>query len=79
MPSLTAAVILRAAFVIVMSLLTWGAGQVPSPWRSQIEDLANVQLMFDFYSSTQPPLSSLALECLVSRNPLLFLSQPTSA
>lgn len=40
--------------------------QVPSPWRSQVEDLSNLQLLFDFYSSTSPPLSSTALECLVS-------------
>lgn len=42
-----------------------GTIQVPSPWRSQVEDLSNLQLMFDFYSTTAPPLSSLALECLV--------------
>ena len=39
--------------------------QVPSPWRPQIEDMSNLQLLFNFYSSTSPPLSSMALECLV--------------
>ncbi|DBA92724.1 hypothetical protein WJX77_011928 [Trebouxia sp. C0004] len=42
-----------------------GTIQVPSPWRPQIEDMSNLQLLFSFYSSTSPPLSSMALECLV--------------
>ncbi|KAL3148536.1 hypothetical protein ABBQ38_013973 [Trebouxia sp. C0009 RCD-2024] len=42
-----------------------GTIQVPSPWRPQMEDMTNMQLFFSFYSSTSPPLSSMALECLV--------------
>lgn len=47
-------------------ILTCAAQQVPSPWRPQMEDMTNMQLFFSFYSSTSPPLSSMALECLVS-------------
>lgn len=47
-------------------ILTCATQQVPSPWRPQMEDMTNMQLFFSFYSSTSPPLSSMALECLVS-------------
>ena len=40
--------------------------QVPSTWRPLIEDPSTLQLMLDFYAVTKPPLSSIALECLVS-------------
>ena len=30
-----------------------------------MEDMTNLQLLFSFYSCTSPPLSSMALECLV--------------
>lgn len=39
--------------------------QIPSAWRPAIEDPSTLQLFLDFYSTTQPPLSSMALECLV--------------
>ena len=39
--------------------------QVPSTWRAVIENSATLQLFLDFYRSTTPPLSSMALECLV--------------
>lgn len=39
--------------------------QVPSAWRPAIEDPATLQLFLDHYSSSQPPLSSTALECMV--------------
>ncbi len=39
--------------------------QVPSTWRSTIEDPATLQLFLDYYSVTKPPLSNQALECLV--------------
>lgn len=35
-------------------------------WRPSIEDPSTLQLFIDFYCATQPPLSSMALECLVS-------------
>ena len=41
------------------------AHQVPSTWRSLIEDPATLQLMLDFYVASTPPLSNTALECLV--------------
>jgi hypothetical protein len=39
--------------------------QVPSSWRPLIEDPATMQLFLDVYATTKPPLSSMALECLV--------------
>ena len=39
--------------------------QVPSTWRPVIEDSATLQLFLEFYSATKPPLSNMALECLV--------------
>ena len=42
-----------------------GTIQVPSAWRSTIEDPATMQLFFDVYAATGPPLSSQAVECLV--------------
>ena len=42
-----------------------GTIQVPSAWRPVIEDPATMQLFFDVYAATSPPLSSRALECLV--------------
>ena len=39
--------------------------QVPSTWRPVLEDPATLQLFLDFYATTKPPLSSMALECLV--------------
>jgi hypothetical protein len=40
--------------------------QVPSTWRSIIEEPSTLQLFLDFYAASKPPLSSMALECLVS-------------
>lgn len=34
-------------------------------WRPSIEDPGTLQLFIDFYIATQPPLSNMALECLV--------------
>ncbi|KAL4457497.1 hypothetical protein ABPG75_012362 [Micractinium tetrahymenae] len=42
-----------------------GTIQVPSAWRPSIEDPSTLQLFIDFYIATQPPLSNMALECLV--------------
>lgn len=39
--------------------------QIPSTWRSLLEDLDTMQLYSDYYCATVPPLSSTALECLV--------------
>jgi exportin-7 len=39
--------------------------QIPSPWRPLLEDLSTLQLFFDYYAATAPPLSNAALECLV--------------
>lgn len=39
--------------------------QIPSPWRSLLEDLTTLQLFMDYYCATFPPLSNTALECLV--------------
>ncbi|KAJ1634366.1 armadillo-type protein [Pavlovales sp. CCMP2436] len=42
-----------------------GTIQVPSSWRGLMEDASTMQLFFDIYSTSQPPHSSTALECLV--------------
>lgn len=42
-----------------------GTIQVPSAWRVSIEEPATLQLFIDYYKSSEPPLSTLALECLV--------------
>ncbi|CAL5227709.1 g10719 [Coccomyxa viridis] len=42
-----------------------GTIQVPATWRPIIEDPATLQLFLDFYGASQPPLSSMSLECLV--------------
>ena len=42
-----------------------GTIQVPSSWRSLIEEPATMQLMFDVYRDSAPPVSNVALECLV--------------
>lgn len=39
--------------------------QIPSPWRSLLEDLSTLQLFKGYYDVTVPPLSNAALECLV--------------
>ena len=42
-----------------------GTIQVPSAWRPVMEEPNTMQLFFDIYGSTQPPLSNQAIECLV--------------
>ncbi|KAJ7516733.1 hypothetical protein O6H91_22G068900 [Diphasiastrum complanatum] len=42
-----------------------GTIQIPSLWRPLLEDPSTMQLFFDYYASTKPPLSNEALECLV--------------
>ena len=42
-----------------------GTIQVPTSWRSQIEDENTMHLLFDVYKSTSPPISNTALEALV--------------
>lgn len=39
--------------------------QVPSSWRPVIEDPPTLQLFLDYYLASTPPLSSVALECMV--------------
>lgn len=42
-----------------------GTIQAPISWRSVLEEPSTVQIYFDYYAATSPPLSKLALECLV--------------
>ncbi|GBG80488.1 hypothetical protein CBR_g30950 [Chara braunii] len=42
-----------------------GTIQIPSSWRPLLEDTSTMQLFFDYYAATNPPLSTRALECLV--------------
>ena len=39
--------------------------QIPSPWRSQLEDPSTLHLFMSYYEAAVPPLSNAALECLV--------------
>lgn len=41
-----------------------GTIQIPSSWRPLLEESATMQLFFDYYAKTKPPLSNQALECL---------------
>ncbi|XP_010251844.1 PREDICTED: exportin-7 isoform X2 [Nelumbo nucifera] len=43
----------------------FGSVQIPSSWRSVLEDPSTLQIFFDYYAITKPPLSKEALECLV--------------
>jgi exportin-7 len=42
-----------------------GTVQVPSSWRPLIQDTTTMRLLFDFYTSTEPPRSNMALQALV--------------
>lgn len=42
-----------------------GSIQIPSSWRPLLEEPATLRVYFDYYALTSPPLSNLALECLV--------------
>lgn len=39
--------------------------QVPSSWKPIVQDTTTIQLFFDFYASSDPPQSSIALQALV--------------
>ncbi|KAG5556062.1 hypothetical protein RHGRI_006622 [Rhododendron griersonianum] len=43
----------------------FGSIQIPASWKPVIEDPSTLQIFFDYYAITKPPLSKEALECLV--------------
>lgn len=43
-----------------------GTIQIPTAWRPAVEDAGTLQLLWGYYAGNEPPLSSLALESLVS-------------
>ncbi|XP_071690173.1 uncharacterized protein [Rutidosis leptorrhynchoides] len=43
----------------------FGTVQIPSGWKPVFEDPTTLQIFFDYYAITKPPLSKEALECLV--------------
>ncbi|XP_059653720.1 uncharacterized protein LOC132300582 isoform X1 [Cornus florida] len=43
----------------------FGTVQIPSSWRPVLEDPSTLQIFFDYYAITKPPLSKETLECLV--------------
>lgn len=43
----------------------FGTVQIPSSWKQVLEDPETLQIFFDYYGITKPPLSKEALECLV--------------
>lgn len=42
-----------------------GTVQVPSSWRTILQDTATMELLFEYYLNSEPPRSSLALQALV--------------
>ena len=42
-----------------------GTVQVPSSWRTLLQDITTMELLFDFYLLSEPPRSNLALQALV--------------
>ncbi|KAG5556058.1 hypothetical protein RHGRI_006622 [Rhododendron griersonianum] len=45
--------------------LTFSVAKIPASWKPVIEDPSTLQIFFDYYAITKPPLSKEALECLV--------------
>ncbi|XP_074590351.1 uncharacterized protein LOC141846243 isoform X2 [Curcuma longa] len=43
----------------------FGTVQIPSSWKSVLQDPSTLQIFFDYYNITEPPQSKEALECLV--------------
>ncbi|KAK2991730.1 hypothetical protein RJ640_004258 [Escallonia rubra] len=43
----------------------FGTVQLPSSWKGVVEDSSTLQIFFEYYAITKPPLSKEALECLV--------------
>ncbi|XP_038977714.1 exportin-7-like isoform X1 [Phoenix dactylifera] len=43
----------------------FGTVQIPSSWRPVLQDPSTLQIFFDYYKITEPPLSKESLECLV--------------
>ncbi|PIM98951.1 hypothetical protein CDL12_28559 [Handroanthus impetiginosus] len=43
----------------------FGTVQIPSPWKPVLEDFSTLQIFFDYYALTKPPISKESLECLV--------------
>ncbi|XP_019414777.1 PREDICTED: exportin-7 isoform X2 [Lupinus angustifolius] len=43
----------------------FGTVQIPTPWKTVLEDSSTLQIFFDYYAISKPPLSKEALECLV--------------
>uniref|UniRef100_A0A6U5ELX6 Importin N-terminal domain-containing protein n=1 Tax=Corethron hystrix TaxID=216773 RepID=A0A6U5ELX6_9STRA len=42
-----------------------GTIQVPASWRPIVQDPSTLELLFEFYSSTEPPCSSRAMEAVI--------------
>jgi len=42
-----------------------GTIQAPTSWRNVLQDSATIELLFDFYATTEPPRSSKAMEAIV--------------
>ncbi|XP_022864034.1 exportin-7 isoform X2 [Olea europaea var. sylvestris] len=43
----------------------FGTVQIPSSWKPLLEDLSTLEIFFDYYALTKPPISKESLECLV--------------
>lgn len=43
----------------------FGTVQIPAAWKPVLEEFSTLQIFFDYYAMSKPPLSKEALECLV--------------
>ncbi|KAL3829837.1 hypothetical protein ACJIZ3_018639 [Penstemon smallii] len=43
----------------------FGTVQIPSSWKPLLEDFTTLQIFFEYYALTKPPISKESLECLV--------------
>ena len=63
-----------------MSLWSLVHFQIPSTWRSLLEEAATVQLFFDYYGATKPPLSNQVNNLFIfSSSSFCFFSSSSSS
>ena len=46
------------------TILEYGGLQIPSPWKPVLEDSSTLQIFFDYYAITKPPLSKEVCTCV---------------
>ncbi len=59
-----------------------GTVQIPTQWRDSITDGSLLMLLFEFYKTTEPPRSNLAMQCIVLLSSIrrsIFVKEPDRA